>query len=250
MEQTQLKPVIYVASDRLSRTYNWESDSVFLKSGIDIISVKEIDAKLRDNNIVVPNTDIHNEGAVYIKHPYLKGQYMKANRDQVDVFDDVFHAMSDIVQNLGITRMSANITLENASERTIQGCGAGKFKTIEARLDLQEYREKLARRANNLCMEYSNPKIDYDAALEEANKSGLISMPKVASWLKQRSPYGGGSTLKKYNITVDISEDMNENIDIAFSLGFMKVFKNGIDVNYSESFKKRYKMHYELVIEF
>lgn len=246
MEQTQLKPVIYVANDRLSRTYKWEQTSDYLNGGIDVISVNDIAKKMDD--IVVYDTPNYNQGDVYIRHPYLKGKYMKATREYVDVFEDVFHAMSNIMQYLGVTKMSAKITLEEAYKKVVDGKGNITKGGLGVDFDIKTSKEQLSSKAKKMCIEYANPKVNYQAALNEAHENGLISMPKVETLLKQRNPNGEGSSMTKYTIEVDVSQKMEESLDIALTLKVVKAFK--ISGNYSESLEKRYKMKYELEIEF
>lgn len=218
---------------------------------VDAIPVDEIAARLSSNNVKVYDTRYYQEGDVYIRHPYLKDTYIQATREQVEVFGDVFDAMSNIVQYLGVTKMSAKIQLGNEFKREFGVNGKVEISECPIKFGV-EYDTKqgeLNRSAARFCKEFVNPKVDFCAALHAAQNNGLIDIPKVKNLIDQRNPISTGSVLKRDSVELMISKRMNDSFNIAFSLTEPN---SGITVGagYKNALEKGYTMKYELIIEF
>ena len=222
-----------------------------VRPNVDVIPQDTVLAELRNRNISALDIPYANVGDVYIRHPYLKDTYIQATREQVEVFGDVFDAMSNIAQYLGVTKMSAKIQLVNEFKREFGVNGKVDISDIPIKFGA-EYETKqgeLNRSAASFCKEFINPKVDYDSALREAQNSGLIDIPKVQNLIQQRNPQSTGSLLKRDSVELMISKRMNDSFNIAFSLTEPH---SGITVGagYKNALEKGYTMKYELIIEF
>lgn len=249
MENQPIKgDVVYVVPDRLSRTYKWEKDSDQLNKGVDVISINDIERRMTNSNLVVLDTPVFKEDDVYIRHPYLPNTYIKANRDPVDLFVDRFYAISDVMQLLGVTEISAEVTLTEAYKRTMNTGGNLKIKFVKAELDIKTETQKLRQKTADLKRVYANPVISYEKALAKAKENGTITDSKVRSLIEQRNPNAGGSVLKEDYIHVNISDQLNESLDVAFSINVLKVFSIG--ASYHEAIVSKNMIDYKIRVKF
>ncbi len=233
----------------MSRTYKWDDNSDKLDKSLEIVSIEDIGSVLKDNGLSVYGTPRHTVDDIYIRHPYINNAFIKADRDPVDLFCDKFYAISDVLQYLGVTKISAKIELKNSQKREFDAnINCGFKKLINGELDIKSQNEQYRQRSANLLREYEKPQISYEKALAKAEENGTISEPKIKSLIEQRGCNEGGSTLKTDCIEVDITDNMNQSLDIAFSLKFMSIFR--LSASYSEALETCNEIDFKINIEF
>lgn len=238
---------IYVVSDRMSRVYKWDDKSDKLDKGVEVISINDIKPVLNNNKISVLNTPHYQEDDIYIRHPYLENTFIKATHDPVDLFCDKFYAVSDVLQYLGVTKVSASIVMASSQKREIDNRTNVGFKFVKANLNINSINEQYYKKSADLLRVYDNPQISYEMALSKAQKNGLLSDSKLYSIIEQRGHNMGGSTLKRDFIQVNITDKMNESLNVAFSLKFM-FFK--ISNSYSQALETCNDIDFKINIEF
>lgn len=164
-------------------------------------------------------------GEVLIRHPYYHC-YLKATEAEDKLLSDSAESIFLIARALGATKIEYKIEHFTLNKRTIDTKNKGKYKIVEADLDVKHTKEQEIR--SKIVMTRIIPKIDFsEETLKKAKKiaeeRGLMASSGIRSLLDARDPRFGAPT-SRYTVIVDMLSSLDETLDIAFTLNAVSVF--------------------------
>lgn len=209
IDEIGMPKVVYIEKARNYVDYNGIGH-ISEKSLCDWMKINDIDSHLVTDRMT---------GNILIQHPFLPKAYIDLKTTEVQIFNQKMMCISEIVQNLGAKEINGHAIFRSEEKRTIRGDGQIDYKTVKASASVNSKKQKnyesqykISNKFKGICSEES-----YNEALKKAENYGLINNSDVKNLINERSPRQINS-LTNWNITIDLSNELNNSLDIAFHL--------------------------------
>ncbi len=219
MEKNQLKPVLRIEGDDRSFQINrnYFTDLASYKANTSFINSEEYACAVK--NGILPSG--HIEGDTLIKSPYDE-KYIAIQDYEATVMQDKSNHIAEIARMLGAVYTKCSIQINNVSERNIQGNFAAEVRKIHADFNWQQTEEARLQslyRANQQFPAAKVPTIDtYNDAVQYAEEHHLENDSGIKILLRSRKPIDDNNLLETQKVSVQLSTELNTNLDIAAHL--------------------------------
>ena len=213
-----------------------------------VLSIEEIES-LRDAETVhIINVNKFTSGQIFIKHPFMPDTYMDIETSEAELFHIKMQCLSRIMQCLGARWVSGHAYVSEIKQREMDSNGKLSYKVVDVNLGAKT--EKNTHYESDYILEDSFSgefsESSYLEALEEAKRVGLYNDFDIKNLLEQRNPQKE-NTMTGRKIKIEMTRELNESLDVAFSLqmaGF------GMSGAYKKLIETQKKVMFELDIRF
>lgn len=233
--------------DTPERVINWKWNSQSKKiQNVKVVDLNEIES-LKNSNFIMPQDC--QCGDVLIRHPYNQG-YIQV-KDAKKVYQQAcIEGVFLMAKALCATKVSYKECMLKLSKREQKAEGNIDYKAIELDADIQKERVEELNKTYALTREYEKTELTqerYERAKKFAEERGLSQSNEIKTLLDQRDPQLG-SQMKRQKICIETCSSLNQVLDIAFKLTFMRLFK--LDIQVREAIEEKEELKIEWDIEF
>lgn len=253
MNLTEPKKVIQIASDAdaiaVDRRYYTSAEN--LSKQLSICSYEYELPALKKNLEFFPSEHEPELGDTYIRSPFDKDVYIRLENYEDYLLRRKISCMSRIAQCLGASNVNFTIKVDSMKKRNWDSATNGNY------MDMVECDVEVAKKqSESLSQKYMVDSVydgiatseNYDEAVKYAQECHLVAEPDVKFLLEGRKTTEVNRQ-KHYKVTFSMSEELNEGLNVACSLGVMdKVFS--LTSSFKEATKYEKKLYAEFVIDF
>ena len=212
------------------------------------ISVQELTALCNTEKISIINAPQNFSGQILIKHPFMPKTYMGIETSENALFHVKMQCLSRIMQCLGATRISGHAYVSENKKREIDTNGKISYSAVSVDGSFNKNQDEKYESDYILEDAFSGDfsEFSYEEALKEAKRLGLNDDFDIRNLLDQRNPQKENKMTAR-KVKIELTRELNESLDIAFSLqasGF------GVNGAYKEILETNRKVMFELEIEF
>lgn len=236
----ELKPILHIEKDNVAGSAHYYQDWNVIKRTTDVCSLEYDIEKYQP---YLPVGTIPQEGDTYILNPFTKEKYMKVEDYQDYVLRMKQTYISEIAGLLGAKSYSFKMETTSVKERKIEADGSVSNLTFDAEVKFQKEKTEMLNRAYQMEMEFQSPQIPsidtYGEAVKRAKEYGLYSELEIQNLLNKRQP-GSVNPMSKFHVRFSLSEELNNDMDMAFNLKLFKTFK--ASARFEETIKYRYEI--------
>lgn len=243
-----LKPILQIESEEVAYAMKYK----FYKlpdPHIQVCSIKDV-IQLQQEGILQPNALIQ-EGDTWIKSPY-DDKYISIRDYEFVVTKDKMNYIANIAQYLGATGVDIKVGWENEEERTIDVNGNINYKVVDVnggykKIDAVDIKNRYQVIMENLHGPFNVA--TYQRALEYAKEHRINDDSDIQSLFVARDichgmVYGGDK-----KVTIEMSNDLNKNLEIAAKLQVMSnIFS--LDTAFKEITKTRKIFKIDFIFKF
>ncbi len=222
MENELNASVLYIASDELAYNYSWEKESDYLKSGLKVISIDEIETCKERGYIFDINSSIE-EGMMLTAHPFKPRTYIDMNRTEYDLIREKMGCISKVAQKIGATKISGHAILTDRNTLFVNSFVEGKFKAVEAKISYSEEDKEEYSKTYHIERTFNGhyDKTSYSDAQKLIRQYGLMRDPEVNDLVELRNPSESNEIISQ-NVKMEASREINSLKEIAFSINAMQ----------------------------
>ena len=246
-ENVQMKEVLFVTSNERAINYRWEDDYNKLNSGLQVVSIDDI----MHDDIVFLNkrkNDIQLE-SIFIRHPLMPNTYIDINSAE-DVFMKIkLDCLGHIANLLGAKEYETIYLIEEKGERKVDVNGDMTISKVSADVTV-----KIDENSERTRKYYRHEK--FNSILTEESyalaklKAKECNMDSGDIWylIANRNPKLPNNLLTSQTVKMELYDELNSKMDIAFSLKVANIFK--LRGEYSEAMSSRKKVAIETKLIF
>lgn len=219
METRELKPIIYVSSEERADNYSWCCpESKYLNPNVDFRAIADLQT-LEGKKSFPRQLE---EGMVLMAHPYRPNVYIDINQAEEALFAMKMDAVEAIARWLGVKTFEATAVYRGEQERTMKIMGEVEYKVVEGAGSFSREKKEAYEKKYSRCSQYSGESQpeDVEKARQKMKEYGLENERLCQFLLEQRS--GGSNSMQGFEENMTLSNELNENTEIAFSLSAMK----------------------------
>jgi hypothetical protein len=247
-ENVQMKDVLYVTSNERAINYKWEDDCNKLDRGLQVVSIDDI----MNEDIVFFNkrkNDIQLD-SIFIRHPLMPNTYVDINSAE-DVFMKIkLDCLGHIANLLGAKEYETTYLIEEKGERKVDVNGNMAISKVSAEVSVEidknsERTRKYYRheKFNSILTEES-----YALAELKAKEYNMDNGVDIRYLINNRNPKLPNNQLTSQIVKMELYDELNSKMDIAFSLKVANIFK--LRGEYSEAMSSRKKVVIETKLIF
>ncbi|MDE5829497.1 MAG: hypothetical protein K2H48_05860 [Duncaniella sp.] len=241
---------LHIVSPEKAVNYKWEEYADKLPAGVQIISIDEINnlpVEIRKQYFGLQNIELND---VFLFEPYSKRYILSSNAED-SFFERKFYKIAEIARLLGASSISHEVTLVEVMQRVLSATGDITYKAVEVSAEVKRDYEEKIRNTYKLHEDFTSPKLTlegYNRAKEICIETSLIQVPVFEHLLAMRDP-SHPSSLKYYEKNINLAQDINEGLEVAFKLNILKgVFS--LNANTTETLSKSKNLNSKMIIEF
>lgn len=236
----ELKPILHIEKDNVAGSAHYYPEWDAIKRTTDVCSLEYDIEKYQS---FLPVGTIPQEGDTYILEPFTKEKYMKVEDYQNHVLKMKQTYISEIAGLLGAKSYSFKMETSSVKERKIEADGSVSNLAFEADAKFRQEKTEALNKRFHMEMEFQSPQIPsidtYETAVKKAKEYGLYSELEIQNLLNKRQP-GSTNPMSEFHIRFSVSEELNNNMDMAFNLKLFKTFK--ASAQFEETIKYRYEI--------
>lgn len=166
-----------------------------------------------------------NEGDVFIKHPFETNTYISAIDANEIIRKDKFMKIAEIAQCLGAKCYHVKEVKEGSYKRHFGAESKCSYKAVKANLDVKKEDYIKQKFGMDVFYEFkgcsSVSDEMYEKAIEKANMYNLNQTPEIKTLIKMRSPEMAGNSLNHKTISCEMTKEINDALDVGFSLNVL-----------------------------
>lgn len=246
--ENNIKPILQIESDAVAYQVNHNFYDL-PDSNIRVCSLKDVKQLQRDG-VIPPDTQIR-IGETLLKSPY-DSKYIPIRDYEFVVTKDKINHIATIAQYLGAISVDIAAGWANDEERTIDVNGNVNYKVVNVnggykKIDAVDIKSRYQVQMGNLQGPF-NVKT-YQRAIEYAREHRINDDSDIQSLFRARDicqglVYGGDR-----KVTMEMSNDLNRNLEIAAKLQVMpNIFS--LDTSFKEITKNRKIFKIEFIFKF
>lgn len=244
-----LKEIIMVTEPEVVKSYKWEKDAQFLHPAVQVLSMEDIERLQEKHTDLFGGKSVYPE-SVWMKHPFMHNQYIDINTAEDVLTKSKLNALGLIARHLGVKSFTTTFVTTQTEERKHDVNGDVKYKMIEAKTTVNLKKEDSSSNQYYRKEEYSGnfSEESYQEAIKLAKEYGLYNDEDIFYLIQQRNPQHL-NMIKNQHVKVELARELNESLDVAFSLDACKVFKLNANYQQTISIKKTVTLETDLVFE-
>lgn len=245
-ENVQMKEVLYVTSNERAINYEWEDDCNKLNSGLQVVSIDDI----MHEDIGFLNkrkNDIQLE-SIFIRHPLMPNTYIDINSAEDEFMRIKLDCLGYIANLLGAKEYETTFLIEEKDERKVDANGKMTIARVsaEASCRIEENNEKTRKYYRH---EFFNSMLSKESYAEAESIAKKCNMDDGVWYLiKNRNPQLPNNLLSSQIVKMELYNELNSKMDIAFSLKVANIFN--LRGEYSEAMSSRKKVVIETKLMF
>ncbi len=227
------KPVVRLDTSERSVNYKWFDDSNNLSGNLQVVSIDKFEewCDEGENRSLVPSNC--QCGDVIVRHPFRNGVYIRLEDMEDVVYKNKGFIISQIANLLGCTDFSWEVEIGEMSERNISANGSISYKVVAADAEWKKSEERKVSSKLKLEQKSSGGMINIEEAERLAKECNLWQDDAIRTLIECRNPKN--PVIKERRVSVQLSSEVNEMCDIAFSLKVTPAFS--ANFKYSEQVK-------------
>ena len=243
-----LKPILRVEVDEVA----YQATHGFFKlpdANIQVFSLKAAE-QLQQDQLLPSNAQIQ-IGDTWIKSPY-DDKYISIYDYEYVVIKDKINHIIHIAELLGAKSCDFDAAWEEIESRTIDVEGHVNYKVIDAQGSLKKLNSDDIQTRYNVTAERIQGPFNvhtFEEAEKYAKKHFLWSDSDVFSLFQSRDIKNDLVYDKKNVVTIEMSNDLNKNLEIAAKLQMMPA-RFSLDARFKEITNKRVKFRIKFIIDF
>ncbi len=251
-KEIELPRIVHIEDDETSINYKWREGGDHLeleKKGIKICSVENDLPQIKDKCLFYPSLHSPIIGDTYAKDPFGSNTLIYIDSLEEYILEKKVACISNIVKSLGASHFSYNLSISKSNKEENNADANAGFKSFSG--DVKMAKKTDGDLTNKFKNDYKYESVlnenSYKKAIELAKQYNLYGDPMINdSLIAQRNP-SEQSLLKEFNQSIDLSQELNESLDVAANLK-LKFFKFSGD--FIETINYKYKMSLNMQIEF
>lgn len=238
--------IIYVTSKERAINYKWEKYADKLSPEVQIVSVNDIQQMDID---IFDDRKLPIINKILVKHPFIPNKYISLDRTEDALTKTKLNCLSSIVRHLGVREYETTYATEETKEVTINANGEIGYNllNVESKVSINEKDSRTGKYYRHETFKGDFSKKSYKQAVLEAKQYGLYNDEDIYSLIKNRDPKFLNQ-LTSQHIRIELTRELDEQLDIAFSLKVSNLFK--INANYDQIISKRKKIIIETKLLF
>ncbi len=248
-KEIELPRIVHIEDDETSINYRWrEGGNKLEDKGIQIWSVENDLPQIKDKCLFYPLLHSPIIGDTYAKDPFGSNTLIYIDSLEEYILEKKVACISNIVKSLGASHFSYNLSISKSNKEENNADANAGFKSFSGDVKMaKKTDEDLTNKFKN---DYKYESVlnenSYQKAIELTKQYNLHGDPTINTLIDQRNP-SDQSLLKEFNQSIDLSQELNESLDVAANLK-LNFFEFSGD--FIETINYKYKMSLNMQIEF
>ena len=239
------KDIIYVTSNERATNYKWEKTVDKLNPNVQIVSIddiQEMGVDIFDGKLPVLDT-------ILVKHPFVPNKYIPIDRAEDAITKTKLNCLGIIVRLLGAKEYETKFMTEETGTCSIGAGGEIKymFSGAQSNVSINESDSMTGKYYRHETFKGEFTEDTYKQAVVEAKRYGLYDDEDIIYLLKNRDPQFVNQIISQC-VKFELTKELNNQLDIAFSLKVSNIFN--LSANYNQIISKRKKIIIETKILF
>ena len=216
--------------------YNWEKNADKLDPNVQIVSydnVRLMDIDIFDGKF--PMLD-----SILVKHPFIPNKYIPLDMTEDALTKTKLNCLGIIARLLGVKEYETEFITEETKEVSIDASGKIDVKIVDSqsKINIKKDDTKVGKYYRHETFKGEFNAEGYEQAIIEAKRYGLYNDEDIFYLIKNRDPRFL-NPMTSQTVKFELAKELNNKLDIAFSLKVASIFKLKADYNQIITHRKR-----------